>query len=321
MWAHHRSTLRPHFHRDHVGDLDVFERHVQVLMKALPVAEGWTSVVDLQPLFHRLTMDASSEYFMGHDVGSQEAALRMKNNPAALHEGKDPGFPHALESSLNFVADAILLGDWHAFGITKEYRRLAKVCHSYVDGIIQVALRKPKGDSGSRRTLLEHLLEQTNDHVEIRNESLAILLAGRDTTAALLSFLFIMLAQHPHVFTKLRGQVLEHFGTFDNTKDISFSNLKACYYLQWCLNETLRLYPVFPVNVRRAVRDTSLPSGGGKDGRSPIFVPKGTEFFYDVHALHRVKNLWGRDAEDFKPERWDGRKIGFEYLAWSAGPR
>jgi len=50
-------------------------------------------------------------------------------------------------------------------------------------------------------------------------------------------------------------------------------------------------------------------------------VPRGTEVNYSVYATHRDKVLWGDDANDFRPERWDGRKPGFEYLPFNGGPR
>lgn len=37
--------------------------------------------------------------------------------------------------------------------------------------------------------------------------------------------------------------------------------------------------------------------------------------------MHRRKDLWGPDADDFRPERWDGRRHGWEYLPFNGGPR
>jgi len=52
----------------------------------------------------------------------------------------------------------------------------------------------------------------------------------------------------------------------------------------------LRLYPVVPLNGRFANKDTVLPRGGGKDGKSPIFIPKNTAVDYSVHvSLHFVE--------------------------------
>lgn len=82
-------------------------------------------------------------------------------------------------------------------------------------------------------------------------------------------------------------------------------------YLRACLNESLRLYPVVPLNSREALEDTILPRGGGEDGMAPIFVPKGGLVSWNLWALHRRKDYFGEDAEEFRPERWlDGEEEG-----------
>jgi cytochrome P450 len=168
---------------------------------------------------------------------------------------------------------------------------------------------------------LRELVALTQDPVEIRDQLSSILTAGRDTTASLLSFSWLIPAENQDVFDRLRQIVIDDFGTYNRPRSITFSSLKACSYLQWCLNETLRLFPTVPINSRRSVKDTTLPRGGGPDGLSPVFVPKDTEVNYSVYAMHRTKAIWGPDAEKFIPERWNGRKMGFEYLPFNGGPR
>jgi cytochrome P450 len=88
-------------------------------------------------------------------------------------------------------------------------------------------------------------------------------------------------------------------------------------------NPVLRLYPSVPLNGRDAVRDTVLPTGGGPDEQSPVFIRKGMTVEYSVYQLHRRKDLYGEDAEEFRPERWGEQKVGrgWEYLPFNGGPR
>lgn len=69
---------------------------------------------------------------------------------------------------------------------------------------------------------------------------------------------------------------------------------------------------------------TTLPTGGGPDGTSPILVRPGEAVGYCVYAMHRRKDIYGDDALEFRPERWEGdalKNIGWAYLPFNGGPR
>lgn len=84
----------------------------------------------------------------------------------------------------------------------------------------------------------------------------------------------------------------------------------------------LRLYPLFPQMNRVALCDTVLPKGGGSDGRSPIYVRQGTRFDTSFFVLHRQRDIWGEDADEFKPDRWDTFKPDtWQYQPFGGGPR
>jgi cytochrome P450 len=59
-----------------------------------------------------------------------------------------------------------------------------------------------------------------------------------------------------------------------------------------------------------AINDTVLPLGGGPDGKSPIFIKAGTQVNYHVYVMHRREDLYGKDADEFKPERWETMRQG-----------
>lgn len=69
---------------------------------------------------------------------------------------------------------------------------------------------------------------------------------------------------------------------------------------------------------------TTLPTGGGPDGKAPILVQPGEAVGYCVYVMHRRKDLYGEDADEFRPERWEGdalKDIGWGYLPFNGGPR
>lgn len=324
QWERARTILRPQFTRDQVGDLNMEERHVQSLLHAISSKSGAQSdIVDLQPLFFRLSMDSASEFLFGQSTNTQLSAL---SEEALLKNTEDTEFVKAFEACNRRIMMAMLLNEQYALFLTKSFKDKCRLCHRYIDKFVRKALNQKENisskDEPERYVFAEKLAKETTDAAEIRNQLLSILVAGRDTTASLMSFLFIMLSQHPEVFNKLRKLIIKEFGTFSDPKNISFASLKGCTYLQWCLSETLRLHPPLPWNSRRSTRDTSLPRGGGKDGMSPVFVPKGTETVYLVWLMQREPDIWGEDAENFRPERWQNHKFGgFEYLPFNGGPR
>jgi len=303
------------------------EHHVQNLLKAIGAlqADDWTAEIEIQTLFFRLTIDSATEFLFGESVDSQ-----IDEIPGAVSQrsGREKSFAHHFDSAQIHMARRFRLGDLYWIHNPREYREDNKVVHDSVAHYVERALRadpsEKKMEDGTwkdRYVFLEAVAQQTRDPYELRSQILNILLAGRDTTASLLSWLFHQLLRNPEVFTKLRGTVVETFGTYEDPRDITFASLKSCQYLQHCLNETLRLWTVVPGNSRRSNKATILPRGGGPDGRSPVYLPPETEVNYSIHVMHRGKDIWGADAEEFKPERFIGRRSGWEYLPFNGGPR
>ena len=172
-----------------------------------------------------------------------------------------------------------------------------------------------------RFALLDELAKKTQDPVELRNESLHLLSAGRDTTGALLSWVFYFLSRHPIIFEKLRATVLAEFGTDRATGDITLTKLRSCQFLHHCINEAFRMVSIVPLMERVCIKGTTLPSGGGPDGTKPIFVPKGQRVLISTYAMQHRVDIWGQDAEEYNPDRWEGRKTGWEFFPFGAGPR
>lgn len=89
-------------------------------------------------------------------------------------------------------------------------------------------------------------------------------------------------------------------------------------------NLALRLYPSVPLNNREAVRTTILPTGGGPSGHDPILVRKGELVVFSQYVNSRRRNIYGADADEFRPERWETGEldgIGWAYFPFIGGPR
>lgn len=113
-------------------------------------------------------------------------------------------------------------------------------------------------------------------------------------------------------------------GLGQHARQPSREDVKSMPYLANIITETLRLYPPVPVNARAAKNATTLPTGGGPDGRSCVLIRQGESVGYCTYAMHRRRDIYGEDALDFKPERWEGdalKHVGYGYLPFNAGPR
>lgn len=190
------------------------------------------------------------------------------------------------------------------------YDKYLATLNAFVDRYVNAALAidskqlQKMAENDQKYDFLHALAAGNRDPAFLRNQIVATLLAGRDTTATTLAWLFYELGRQPAVVSKLRQEILEVVGP---TAKPTFDQLKSMKYLQNTLSETLRLYPSVPRNERTALVDTTLPRGGGPDGLSPIGILQGTPVQYTVHGLHlQPEHYAGSDIDPlhFEPDRW-----------------
>ncbi|KAK4163350.1 putative cytochrome P450 [Cladorrhinum sp. PSN259] len=340
-WKHSRALVRPQFTRDQINDLDLIERHVKQLFDAInrnslsTDEKGWTSALDLQPLFYNMTLDITTELIYGYSVHSQNPSSRivLPTLPGLAPPDRANIGTH-MDAGKAWVETRGALWKYRWLLPTKQFNKHCAAVHAYAEWFVQLRLkrgdeyldgiREDTGqDSSSRYILLDELAKVTQDPIELRSQTLNILTAGRDTTASLIGWIFYFLARHPRVFNKLRAEVLAEFG--ESADSIEYKALRDnLHYMTSVINETLRMAPVIPLNERVAIRDTVLPRGGGETGEDPVFVPRGQQVLIPTYAMTRREDLWGWDFEDFKPERWEedgGRKFGFEFIPFGGGVR
>ena len=68
-----------------------------------------------------------------------------------------------------------------------------------------------------------------------------------------------------------------------------------------------------------ANKDTVIPFGGGPDGNSPLFVARNNVVSYSTFVMHRREEFFGPDALEFRPERWEELRPGWEFLPFNGG--
>ncbi|KAI0803661.1 cytochrome P450 52E2 [Xylaria sp. FL0064] len=306
-WQHSRAILRPAFVRDQISDLACLYRHVSMLIARIRVAAG--AVVDLQALFSMMTTDSISDFMFGQSTDLQGSAP-----PDSYKFGK------YFDESMQKIAWRARLGwltELRSDPELEEYSRFMKAfIQRFVTGIRDHPEKNShRGDTG-KYVFLDELLKSGESDEVICDHLLSIFTAGRDTTTSVLSYLFFELSRRPDIVATIHDEIRDV-----GRENPTWEDLRNMKYLNWVLKEALRLNPPVASNQREAVRDTILPTGGGTDGKSPIFVTKGTSLRYLPWVMHRRKDIFGDDAEEFRPERWEDLRVTYEYLPFNAGPR
>lgn len=123
----------------------------------------------------------------------------------------------------------------------RAFTEATEESRKYVRRIVEEALaNRASHESGQAAesadqsyVFLHELIKHTQDETMLIDQLLNILLAGRDTTAGLLSILFLTMAKREDVWCKLREEVLRLEG-----RRPSFEDLKSMTYLTWVLNES-----------------------------------------------------------------------------------
>ncbi|KAJ5995766.1 n-alkane-inducible cytochrome P450 [Penicillium waksmanii] len=315
QWRHSRELLRPQFMSNRFDNFEQIKDAVNDLIANVP-EDG---VVDLQPLFFRLTFETTLFLLFGQHLPS------LKSEGISNQEGE---FSDAFNTGQDYLAQRGRLGEFYWIFSGPKFRQACRICHDFVDSAVKKALeyssQKTIDSEKASYTFIDALIQETRDPKALRDQCLNILLAGRDTTACCLTWTIRLLVRHPEVLAKLRREIEETVGVGPEASDPVISQVKKLPYLSLVIKEVLRLYPSVPVNSRAAERTTTLPTGGGPDGTAPVLIRKGEAVGYCVYVMHRRKDLYGPDAEEFRPERWENgtlKNIGYGYLPFNGGPR
>lgn len=327
-WKLSRAMLRPQFVREQVAQIQMLEPHIQYLFQHIRKEHG--QKFDLQKLLLKLTMDTATEFLFGESVDSlADESIGVKTEISPILPLKQK-FTKSFNEAQTMSSTRTVFFNLYFLIDSFKYRRNCKDVHDFADYFVNKALATSATDLDEKSkggyVFLYELVKQTRNPLTLRYQALNILLAGRDTTAAAMSFVFYELARNPRIWSKLRQEVIDAFGEGKEARleEITFESLKKCEYLKAVVNETLRVYPSVPINFRVANKHTTLPRGGGPDESQPIFIRKGMPIAYSVSSTHRIKSIYGEDSNVFRPERWfepECRKLGWAYLPFNGGPR
>jgi cytochrome P450 len=234
--------------------MDIFESHVQSLMRSLPKN---SSTFDIQDFFSCLMMDIATDVFLGESTNVLSSASPTSPGRA---------FAQAFEYASLAVCGRGQIDLFEIFSKLFGDRRLKesfRIIDNFLDRVIENAQQRSRrtdiNEKGHEATFLEELVKDTQNSQRIKHDILNLLLAGKDTVTAAVSNTWFVLAKRPDVYAKLRAEIAILKG-----KRPSGQQLKDLKYLRYVLNEckfaSQALYLTYFFGNYRLIDDTIKPS-------------------------------------------------------------
>jgi cytochrome P450 family 97 subfamily B polypeptide 3 len=179
-----------------------------------------------------------------------------------------------------------------------------KLLNDVLDELISKAIEsQEKGDVEELETrnyatmenpsLLRFLVDMRGEEStskQLRDDLMTMLIAGHETTAAVLTWTFFELAQQPDLMARVQKEVDDVL----QGRDPKFEDMTNLPLIRLCLAETLRMYPEPPLLIRRALEDDVLPKGGGKEHN---IHPQGYGYLHGDLEHPQIRGVLGRASQ------------------------
>ncbi|RXZ76595.1 cytochrome P450 [Paenibacillaceae bacterium] len=291
-------TSEPNWQKAHNILLPTFSQqamkgyHTMMIDIAQQLIQKWTRLnpneqIDVPDDMTRLTLDTIGLCGFNYRFNSY---YRESHNPFII------SMVRALNEAMH-KSNRLKIQNFLMVGKRRQFDEDVQTMFSLVDQIIEE--RKASGDKGEL-DLLARMLNSRDpetgeklDDENIRYQIITFLIAGHETTSGLLSFAIYFLLKNPEALRKAYREV----DTVLTDGPPTYEETTQLKYIRMILNESLRLWPTAPGFDLYAKEDTML------DGTYPL--AKGETVSILLPQLHRDKDAWGADAEEFRPERFE----------------
>ncbi|KAK2653680.1 hypothetical protein Ddye_013536 [Dipteronia dyeriana] len=331
-WHHQRKLTSYEFSTKTLRDFSNIVSKTNAIKLARILADQAVASnrsIDIQDLFEKATLDSTFKIIVGVELdvmcGTFEEGIR---------------FSDSLDAARSLIAHRFADVFWkikryHNIGSEALLRKCIKEVDEFVYKILKSKIEEQVQNSShcdhgiqmkKSEDVLARLLEaKQTDTKFLRDVIINLVMAGKDTTSAVLSFFFYMMCKHPDIQEKIAKEVIEATQVNQNSSfdelaaNINENTLDKMQYLHAALTETLRLYPPLPADGKVCLSDDKMPDG--------FRVDKGDMVLYLPYAMGRMEFLWGNDVEEFRPERWLGesgrfhQESPYKFTTFQAGPR
>lgn len=301
FWRKQRRLAQPAFHKERLARMaDTMITQTQVQIKKLEnLAEKKN--VDISKEMMELTLNiVAGAMFTSEVKGAIEVVSREIERASMMATAR---FNNPFRLPIKYPTPTNL----------RERKSVQNL-----DNVLNPIIRERRKTTEQHHDLLAMLMEAKDEDTgeqmsdqQLRDETMTIFLAGHETTALALSWLWYLLDKNPEQAQKLYDEIDQV--TKGQTPTLEM--LPQMPYTRMVMDEALRLYPPGWLIVRENLEDDEI--GGYK-------IPKGYAFMIPVYEIHRDPRLW-EEPDAFRPERFSKEKAKnyhrFAYFPFGGGPR
>ncbi|KAI7951134.1 hypothetical protein MJO29_009808 [Puccinia striiformis f. sp. tritici] len=297
------------------------------LSQVLTSIAGRNHPIDFCDLFFRFTLDSFVHMTFGKDLGLLGIGYEDKgSNPFSV------AFDYAQDQvDFRFVMPIgwRLIERLNIRSMGKRMKVSCGVLDDYAYSLIDERMSNLTSDPKKEKQATIHtdllgLFMNARDErggdlgrTELRDTTLNLIIAGRDTTAEVLSWSFFHLLMNEDLVLRIRE---EASGILGEEKRVTYENYKQFILAYAIVHETLRLHPSVPKDLKCVASDDQIPGGPR--------VEAGDMVRWSDWQMGRDASIWGPDCGEFKPDRWIDDEKGsikqfgpYKFHAFNAGPR
>ena len=301
-WKARRNLAQPAFHRQSLAKLAaIMARSGARSLDSLGArAEGGPIEIDAHREMVKLTLDVVLAALLGGD----------------LLRAADVSY-EALGASLELMserANGVVLPAWVPTPGNIRFRRVLREIDDAMRSLIERARRRAEDDGSLLSMLLSAVDADTGKPLtdrDLRDEVFTLFIAGHETTALTLTWIFTFLEGRPEVFERMRAEVDDVL----RGRDPTFEDIPKLSYLRQVVEESLRLRPPAPLVARNVIKDDEIDGYRVSSGDVVLL------FFW---AAHRHAAFWS-DPERFDPDRFAPERSkdrhSWSFIPFSGGPR
>jgi cytochrome P450 len=306
-WQTRRRALVPAFHAAWLSHMvGLFDHCCAPLHGALDAAAGAGSVIDMEALFCSVSLDiiGLSVFNFGFGSVTQESpviqavyrVLREAEHRSTFYfpYWNIPGASYIVPRQIKFRQDMEAIN-----GTLNQLIGAAQATAQSTDLADLEARDYSRVKDPSLLRFLVDLRGESATNAQLRDDLMTMLIAGHETTAAVLTWALFQLCQHPECVQELREELDRCMP--GPGEAMTYDTVRKLHLTRLCVAESLRLYPQPPLLIRRALETVELPQG---TAGAAVTLPPGADVFIAVYNIHRSSAFWGPDAGEWRPKRF-----------------